>query len=157
MWVEIDVLWGNCSVICKMYERGKEVVREWLCQPGLSRAPRLVFQTRHYRYPSLFFFECFDATQLERQVDQERTQVVWSNKVVRERVAQRHSRNGHWTHGHWTLQNNINVVLEWMYLYVGSLLWLWNVVSPLSFFDFFVVCRHTASAPITSGTVTGVQ
>ena len=29
-----------------MYERGKEVVREWLWQPGLSRAPRLGFQTR---------------------------------------------------------------------------------------------------------------
>ena len=38
--------WGSCSVLCRMYERGKGVVREWLCQPGLSRAPRLGFQTR---------------------------------------------------------------------------------------------------------------
>jgi len=28
MWVEVDVLWGNCSVLCRMYEHGKEVVRE---------------------------------------------------------------------------------------------------------------------------------
>ena len=42
----MDVLWGNCSVICGMYERGKEVIQEWLWQPGLSRAPRLAFQTR---------------------------------------------------------------------------------------------------------------
>jgi len=27
MWVEMDVLWGNCSVLCGTYERGKEVVR----------------------------------------------------------------------------------------------------------------------------------
>ena len=26
--VEMDVLWGNCSVLCRMYERGKEVTRE---------------------------------------------------------------------------------------------------------------------------------
>ena len=43
MWVEMNVLWWNCSVLCRMYERGKEVIREWLWQPGLSRAPRLVF------------------------------------------------------------------------------------------------------------------
>ena len=40
-WVAMAVSWGNCSVLCRMYERGKEVEREWLCQPGLSRAPRL--------------------------------------------------------------------------------------------------------------------
>jgi len=34
------------------------------------------------------------ATQLARQVQQERTQVVRSNKVGRSRLAQRHSRNG---------------------------------------------------------------
>ena len=27
-WVEMDVLRGNCSVLCKMYGRGKVVVRE---------------------------------------------------------------------------------------------------------------------------------
>jgi len=42
MWVEMAVLWWNCSVLCRMWERGKEVVREWLWQPGLSRALRLV-------------------------------------------------------------------------------------------------------------------
>jgi len=41
----MDLLWRRCSVLCRMYERGKEVVREWLWQPGLSRAPRLGFQT----------------------------------------------------------------------------------------------------------------
>jgi len=50
----------------------------------------------------------------------------------------------------------MNDVLKWMYLYVGSVFWSWNVVSPLSvYFYFFVFCRNTASAPITSGTVTG--
>ena len=28
MWVEMDVLLGGCSVLCRMYDRGKEVVRE---------------------------------------------------------------------------------------------------------------------------------
>jgi len=45
MWVEMDVLWRNCSVLCRMYERVKEVVWEWSWQPGLSREPRLGFQT----------------------------------------------------------------------------------------------------------------
>ena len=25
MWVEMDVLWGNCSVLCRMYE----LVKKW--------------------------------------------------------------------------------------------------------------------------------
>jgi hypothetical protein len=41
-----------------------------------------------------FFFLLKAATQLARQVQQERTQVVCSNKVGRSRLAQRHSRNG---------------------------------------------------------------
>jgi len=28
LWVELDVLWRRCSVLCRMYERGKEVVSE---------------------------------------------------------------------------------------------------------------------------------
>jgi len=28
MWVEMDVLWGRCSVLCRMYERGHEEERE---------------------------------------------------------------------------------------------------------------------------------
>jgi len=44
------------------------------------------------------FFELKAATQLARQVQQERTQVVCSNKVGQSRLAQRHSRNGPWTH-----------------------------------------------------------
>jgi len=28
MWFEMGVLWGKCSVLCRMYECGKEVVRE---------------------------------------------------------------------------------------------------------------------------------
>jgi len=28
MWVEMGVLWGRCSVLCRVYDRGKEVVRE---------------------------------------------------------------------------------------------------------------------------------
>ena len=42
MWVEMAVSWWNCSVLCRMWERGKEVIREWFWQPGLSRALRLV-------------------------------------------------------------------------------------------------------------------
>jgi len=38
--------WRCCSVIGRMYELGLEVVREWLCQPGLSRALRLGVHTR---------------------------------------------------------------------------------------------------------------
>ena len=40
---EKDVLWGRSSVLCRMYERGKEVVRHLFSQPGLSRAPSWVF------------------------------------------------------------------------------------------------------------------
>jgi len=47
---------------------------------------------------ALSFFCCFAATQLARQVQQERTQVVCSNKEARKRLARRHSRNGPWTH-----------------------------------------------------------
>jgi len=28
MRVEMDVLWRRCSVLCRMYECGKEVIRE---------------------------------------------------------------------------------------------------------------------------------
>jgi len=44
------------------------------------------------RIKVFFLFET--ATQLARQVQQERTQVVCINKVGRSRLAQRHSRNG---------------------------------------------------------------
>ena len=64
-------MWWNCSALCRMYGRGKVVLQEWvrqpeiiidlpfgfpinniisqewLRQPGLSRAPRLDFQTQH--------------------------------------------------------------------------------------------------------------
>ena len=39
------------------------------------------------------FVFCFSATQLARQVHQERTQVVCSNKVAQKRLTPRHSRN----------------------------------------------------------------
>ena len=39
----------------------------------------------------LIFFLCFAATQVTRQLHQERTQVVCSNKVARKRLARRHS------------------------------------------------------------------
>ena len=28
LWVEMDVLWARCSLLCRVYERGKEVVLE---------------------------------------------------------------------------------------------------------------------------------
>jgi len=40
------------------------------------------------------FFGCFVTTQLARQLHQERTQVVCSNKEALKRLARRHSRNG---------------------------------------------------------------
>jgi len=49
VWVKMGVLWGRCKILCRMYVRGKEVVREWLWQPGQSRAPRLVFQTLRFK------------------------------------------------------------------------------------------------------------
>jgi len=47
------------------------------------------------------FFLVQSATHLACQVQQERTQVVYSNKVGRSRLAQRHSRNGPRTYEHW--------------------------------------------------------
>jgi len=44
-WVEMDVLWMRCSVLCRMHKRDFEVGREWLWQLGLWRSPRLGFQT----------------------------------------------------------------------------------------------------------------
>ena len=41
---------------------------------------------------------CYAATQLALELQQERTQVVCSNKEARKRLARRHSRNGPWTH-----------------------------------------------------------
>jgi len=49
--------------------------------------------------PSTHFCVCvsFAATQLARQLQQECTQVVRSDKVARKCLARRHSRNGPWT------------------------------------------------------------
>ena len=53
-------------------------------------------------YLSFLFFLLLKATtQLARKVQQERTQVVCSNKVGRSRLAQRHSRNGPRTYEYW--------------------------------------------------------
>ena len=56
------------------------------------------------RNGSQAFFCCLAATQLARQVQQERTQVGCSNKVAQKRLARRHFRNGPWkewqTHTH---------------------------------------------------------
>jgi len=56
---------------------------------------------RHGWHRLLFFCLLKAATQLARQVQQERTQVVCSNKVGRSRLAQRHSRNGPRTYEYW--------------------------------------------------------
>jgi len=53
-----------------------------------------------------FFGCCFVATQLARQLHQERLQVGCSNKEARKRLARRHSRNGPWTQR----QTHIHVV-----------------------------------------------
>ena len=44
----MDALWSLCSVICRLYECGFELVSEWLWQPELWRAPRnSEVKTRH--------------------------------------------------------------------------------------------------------------
>jgi len=43
IWVEMDVLWGRCSILCKMYERGEEVVREWFWQQGAIKSAEVEF------------------------------------------------------------------------------------------------------------------
>ena len=30
MWVDLVVLWRRCNVICTVYKRRQEVMREWL-------------------------------------------------------------------------------------------------------------------------------
>jgi len=74
---------------------------------------------------TLWFVLFEAATQLARQVHQERTQVVCSNKVDQSRLALRHSRLG----------------------FVSA-------ISIIDFF-LVVESRHTASVPSTSGTHTG--
>jgi len=59
-----------------------------------------ILRDAHNKRRVHFFFGCFAATQLARQVQQERTQVVCSNEVARKRLAQRHSRNGSWNEWH---------------------------------------------------------
>jgi len=66
-----------------------------------------------------FFSCCYAAKQLALQVQQERTQVVYSHKEARKRLARRHFRNGPWTH---------ECCFEVMYLYVDSVIRMWNVV-----------------------------
>ena len=57
-----------------------------------------------------FFFGCFAATQLARQLHQECTQAVCSNGVARKRPARRHSRNGPWTH---ECCFEMNILVRW--------------------------------------------
>jgi len=54
------------------------------------------FILRKYRSQRIFF-ECFAAAQLARQLQQERTQVVCSNREAQKCPARGHSRNGPWT------------------------------------------------------------
>jgi len=78
---------------------GGAVIRKRLARRHSLNEPWNEWQTIHG-----FLFFGFAATQIARQVQQERTQVVWSNKVVRKRLARRHSHNGPWnewqTHTH---------------------------------------------------------
>jgi len=69
--------------------------KSWISHGGIFFLV-LCINDRHTAV-SFFFFVCFAATQLARQVHQERTQVLCSNKVARKRLARRHSRNGPWT------------------------------------------------------------
>ena len=58
-------------------------------------------------------FVCFATTQLAlRQLHQEHTQVVYSNKVTWKCLARMHSRNEPWTHDHLTQQGGFFFGLE---------------------------------------------
>ena len=48
MWVEMDVLWKGCSVLCRMYKRGKEVVREvlFVCLFVVVKSQNICFASR---------------------------------------------------------------------------------------------------------------
>jgi len=62
MWVEMDVLWRRCSVLCRMYERGQKVVREavalvsvlemWCSSEGMTPIARflVIFRIRSSRH-----------------------------------------------------------------------------------------------------------
>jgi len=73
--------------------------------PSREYLPNKGYQTNqqgHQTYVAQLSSQCYAATQLAPQVQQERTQVVCSNKVARKRLA--YSRNGPWnewqTHTH---------------------------------------------------------
>jgi len=68
-----------------------------------------------------FLFCCYAATQLALQLRQERSQVVCSNKEARKRLTDSNGTPA-MDLGH------MNVVLKWMYLYVGSVFRMWNLV-----------------------------
>jgi len=94
-------------------------------------------------YVFLYIFICvFDfllgyaATQLARQVQQERTQVVCSNKVAQKRLARRHSRNG--------------PLVFWFDLKLRGI-----CTQCKQTFFVLVESRYTVSAPRTAGTHKG--
>ena len=109
----------------------------------------------------------FAATQLapRRQLHQERTHVICSNREARKRPARGHSCNGPWiwrhTHRHADRQNrnrtkhtSSNTQHEWTTHTRNSNEFCIFILS--YFFVFVLLCRHAASPPITAGTHTGV-
>jgi len=75
------------------------------------------FSPFSFCYSATQLFFCYATTQLALQVQQERTQVVCSNEEAWKRLAKALPQ--------WTLDI---FVLEVMYLYVGSIFGMWNVV-----------------------------
>jgi len=57
-----------------------------------------LYRQKSTHWCRFFLFFCFyTATQLALQVQQERSQVVWTNREAWKRPARGHSRNGPWT------------------------------------------------------------
>ena len=92
-YLQIIIKFAKCGPACE--GKGKWIMDYGIlpvrADPSTPPASRVTL----YRYKSSpkIFFLCFAATQLARQVQQERTQVVCSNEVVQKRLARRHSRN----------------------------------------------------------------
>ena len=119
-----------------------------------------------------FFFWCFAATHLARQLNQERTQVVCSNKVARKHLARRHSRNSCHMFVCMVVSACSRHALDWLMiafitcnsslvpllegLHESATAWLFHVGACQNCVDifWFWFWIHTASAPNTAGTST---
>jgi len=91
----MDVLWSRSSVICTVYERGKEVMREWsldeiitwqlIHKEQMEKRFLFVIFWAHKEQMDSWVLVSYAATQLATPLHQRRIQVVRSKKVARKR------------------------------------------------------------------------